>query len=268
MKIKLGYLSIILILTLFLVTSCQPQPKVEAKPLPPPAAPAENTAQISSGMVNYGNGFNGYFVKPTQQGTYPAVVMMHEWWGLNQNIKDMADNLAKEGYMVLAVDLYGGKVTSDSTEAAKYVGEVNDNPDKAIRNMKDAVSFLKNREEYSGSIASIGWCFGGGMSMKLSLNQKLDATVIYYGNLVTDEQRLKSITWPVLGVFGEKDTTIPVDSVHLFQQSLDDLGIQNEIYIYPGVGHAFANPSNPGHDAEKTADAWMKTVDFLDRNLK
>ena len=104
--------------------------------------------------------------------------------------------------------------------------------------------------------------------MQLSLNERLAATVIYYGALETDPEKLSSIQWPVLGVFADQDAVISVESVQEFEQALNQLGIENEIYLYEGVGHAFANPSNPGHDAEKTEDAWSKTVAFLNRTLK
>lgn len=106
------------------------------------------------------------------------------------------------------------------------------------------------------------------MSMQLSLNEKLAATIIYYGQLETDKDKLKAINWPVLGIFGDKDTSIPVESARKFDAALDELGIENEIYIYPNVGHAFANPSGMNYAAEETKDAWTKTVNFLDRNLK
>ncbi|MFB3062026.1 MAG: dienelactone hydrolase family protein, partial [Candidatus Binatia bacterium] len=144
-----------------------------------------------------------------------------------------------------------------------------DNVPEAVAHMKSAASFLRESDfVIENAIASIGWCFGGGMSLQLSLNENLAATVIYYGNLETNEERLSTITWPVLGIFADQDTVIPLDSVHQFEAALNQLGIENEIHVYEGVPHAFANPSNPGHDPEKTVDAWQKTVAFLDRNLK
>ena len=195
--------------------------------------------------------------------------MIHEWWGLNENIQEMARDLAAEGYVVLAVDLYGGNVASTPQEAGQYATQVRENVPEAVEHMKSATSFLKESDfVLENAIASIGWCFGGGMSLQLSLNESLAATVIYYGNLETNEERLSAIKWPVLGIFADQDAVISLDSVHQFEAGLNQLGIENEIYIYEGVPHAFANPSNPGHDAEKTADAWEKTIAFLDRNLK
>jgi len=218
--------------------------------------------------VTYGDNFRGYFVRPLEAGTYPGVVMIHEWWGLNQNIKNMAHDMAEEGFVVMAVDLFDGKVADTPEDARKYSGEVRDNMDNAIEHLQAAVSFLKKHELGSGSVASMGWCFGGGLSMQLSLSEELDATVIYYGALETDKGKLNFIDWPVLGVFGEEDAVISLDSVDEFESTLEDLDIENEIYVYEGVGHAFANPSNAGHDPEKTEDAWMKTIAFLNRNLK
>ena len=232
------------------------------------AAISEPDESMDGKWVMY-NGYNDYLVTPKAEGKYPAVVMIHEWWGLNQNIKNMAHDLAEEGYVVLAVDLYGGKVAEVPDDARTYASEVRENPEAAIEHMKAAVSYLNSREDViQNDIASMGWCFGGGMSLQLSFNENLSATVIYYGNLVTDPEQLDAINWPVLGVFGEEDTGIPVSSVNEFDAALDELGVENEIYIYEGVGHAFANPSNAGHDAEKTKDAWEKTVEFLNKNLK
>ena len=107
------------------------------------------------------------------------------------------------------------------------------------------------------------------MSLQLAVSgEELFATAIYYGSLVTDESKLSSIHWPVLGIFGEKDAGIPVTSVKLFETALDQLGVENEIHIYPGVGHAFANPSGMNYAPEATRDAWTKTLAFLEKYLK
>jgi len=214
-------------------------------------------------MIEY-EGFSGYLVKPMEGS--PGVVMIHEWWGLNQNIKNMAHDMASEGFTVLAVDLYDGNVADNAADARTYATNVRNDMDTALAHLSAATNYL--RDTGSESVASMGWCFGGGMSMQLALNEEMDATVIYYGAVETDEEVLSSISWPVLGVFGEDDTAIPVESVRAFDLAMDTVGIENDVYIYEGVGHAFANPSNPGHDVEKTKDAWMKTVEFLKKNLE
>jgi len=137
----------------------------------------------------------------------------------------------------------------------------------AIENMKAAGTYLRTQKGVS-SLGSLGWCFGGGQSLQLALNDGVDATVIYYGRLTAEESELSSIDWPVLGIFGDKDASIPVTSVNSFETALNSLGIENEIYIYEGVGHAFANPSGANYAPEETKDAWEKTLAFLEKHLQ
>src|SRR3989338_487464 len=227
-----------------------------------------NAVEIEISEVNYGPA-TGYLAQQKEPGNYPGIVMIHEWIGLNDYVKEMARQLAADGYVVLAVDLYEGNVAKNTTEARELSTKVRNDIPTAVANMKSAVQFLKNQNNVDDDkIASMGWCFGGGMSLQLALNEKLAATIIYYGQLETDKEKLKIIKWPVLGIFGDKDTSIPVESARQFNKSLDELGIENEIYIYPNVGHAFANPSGMNYAAEETKDAWKKTVDFLDKHLK
>jgi carboxymethylenebutenolidase len=132
-------------------------------------------------------------------------------------------------------------------------------PDQALENVN------------ASRIGSLGWCFGGGQSLQLALNTEagypLAATVIYYGNLVTDAEELAQIQWPVLGIFGDQDESISVADVNRFEQALNSTGVPNEIYVYQGVGHAFANPSGDNYAPVETSDAWQKTLEFLKRNL-
>jgi carboxymethylenebutenolidase len=198
----------------------------------------------------------------------PAVVMIHENRGLNEHIKMMADTLAKEGYVVLAVDLFNGQVASNQEVAGQLSGAVRENPTEAIANLRAAVRYLASLENVNASqISSLGWCFGGQQSLQLALNTEakypLSSTIIYYGRLVSDPDELSKIKWPVLGIFGDQDDSIPVENVTNFESALDSLGIPNEIYVYEGVGHAFANPSRDSYAPEQTADAWNKTLSFL-----
>jgi carboxymethylenebutenolidase len=235
---------------------------------------SSNIQTIQNTTVNYYDNASGYLVYPilnpnnnTQK--LPAVIMIDENRGLNDNIKDTADILAKQGYVVLAVDLFQGQVTADPNRARELSSSVRNNPDIAIENMQSAVRYLTSLENVNGSrIASLGWCFGGAQSLQLALNSEehsLAATVIYYGNLVNDTQALSKIKWPVLGIFGDQDQSIPVDSVKQFEQALNEIGVINEIYIYPGVGHAFANPSGDNYAPKETANAWKKTLAFLNK---
>jgi len=232
-----------------------------------------NSEIFSSGVfvtesktVAYFGDTMGYIAKPVIVGDYPGIVMIHEWWGLNDNIKAMADNLASHGYVVLAVDLYDGDVATTSDQARQLITSYD--LERGIQNMNSATSYLT--ENYSlKNIGSIGWCFGGGQSLNLALNNdEMDATVIYYGSLVTDAETLSAIHWPILGIFAELDKGITYDSVNSFGSSLDELGISNKIVIYPGVDHAFANPSGDRYAPEESKDAWNRTLAFLESTLK
>ena len=243
---------------------------------------------LENKTVNYFENTNGYLVYPistttsssiksnfsaNNNNTLPAVVMIHEWWGLNDNIKNMAETLAKEGYVVLAVDLYNGKVANTAESAQNLVSKVRENPSESINNLQHAVRYLASLENVDSSkIASLGWCFGGGQSLQLALNTEpeypLAATIIYYGNLVSNQESISKIKWPVLGIFGDQDQSISVQSVKQFEDALNKNGITNAIYIYKGVGHAFANPSGDNYAPQETQDAWQKTVSFLNKYLK
>jgi carboxymethylenebutenolidase len=158
---------------------------------------SSNIQTIQNKTVNYYDSASGYLVYPvlnpnnnTQK--LPAVVMIHEWWGVNDNIKNMANTLAKEGYVVLAADLYKGEVATDPNRAQELLQSVRSNQDEAIANLQYAVKYLSSLPNANASrIASLGWCFGGGQSLQLALNSKqqpLAATILYYGTpLVTDK---------------------------------------------------------------------------------
>jgi carboxymethylenebutenolidase len=219
---------------------------------------------VKTSNVQYSQNSQGYLAQPDIEGTFPAIVMIHEFWGLNDNIKDMALNLASQGYVVLAVDLYEGKVATTSEEARTLMTSFEQQ--QLTDNLNSAVDYLKSLNV--DSIGSIGWCFGGGQSLQLAINNSdIDATVIYYGRLVTEPSLLSNITWPVLGIFAGNDTGIPVENVHQFESALKDLDIENQIIIYPGVGHAFANPSGDRYAPEESKDAWDKTLLFFEKNL-
>jgi len=221
--------------------------------------------KVKANSVNYFEKANGYLVQPDDDGNFPGIIMIHEFWGLNENIKDMAEMLASHGYVVLAVDLYDGQVAATSDEARQLMGSFEQQ--QYTDNMNSAVAYLEENFEPQ-LIGSIGWCFGGGQSLRLALNNEdMDATVIYYGQLVTDKEELSKISWPVLGIFAALDQGIPPEKVKEFESSLDELEIQNEIHIYPDVNHAFANPSGDRYAPEAAKDAWEKTLAFFDANL-
>ncbi|MGC1525887.1 MAG: dienelactone hydrolase family protein [Phormidesmis sp.] len=245
------------------------------KPTATPAAMAEPTVPVTGESVTYatveGQPITGYLAQPTDKvgEALPALITIHEWWGLNENIEAMTRRLAGEGYTVLAIDLYGGQFATDPTEASELVRSVMDNPGPAQDNLFQAAEFLKS--EYNApALGSIGWCFGGNWSLRtgLLLSSDLDAIAIYYGQLILAPEALDALDMPVIGFFGEDDSSIAVEDVNNFESTLTDLGKTVDINLYPGVGHAFANPSGQNYNAAAAEDAWTKTVAFFNTYLQ
>src|SRR5919204_1890532 len=240
---------------------------------------SSSTSNTTEGLqikrdVNYFDSSSGYLVYPSATTTgkkLPAVIMIHENRGLNDYIKSMANTLAREGYVVLAVDLFKGQVAQTNQQAQQLTSFVRGNSATTTSNLQAAVKYVSSLPFVDSSkIASIGWCFGGGQSLQLALDSEshpLVATILYYGTpLVTDKQELSKIKWPVLGIFGDKDQAIPLPNIQQFKAALDSSGIPNEIHIYKGLGHAFANPSGANYAPNETVDAWQKTLAFLKKN--
>lgn len=210
----------------------------------------------------------GYLAYPADRPTgLPGLIVIHEWWGLNENVETMARMLAGPGYTALAVDLYGGKVAT-AAEGARTLMERVDEAD-AKSNLRQAHDYLE-RERKAPKIGVIGWCFGGGWSLQtaLLLPDQIDAAVIYYGQLVTDRDRLATLEIPILGLFGADDQGIPVAGVREFEAALKALGKDADIRVYDGAGHAFANPSGTRYQPDAAKDAWDRTLAFFAKNLK
>jgi len=222
--------------------------------------------------VSYKSGdetVNGILYTPAGKGPFPALIVIHEWWGLNDWVKQQAEKLAGQGYVALAVDLYRGKVADNPDLAHELMRGLPE--DRATRDVRAAYDFLASQASVKKDrIGSIGWCMGGGYSLDTALAEpQLAATVINYGHLATEPAELKKINAPILGLFGGQDRGITPDDVKKFQQSMEKLGKKIEVKIYPDAGHAFENPNNKqGYRAEDAADAWQRTVDFLAATLK
>jgi len=237
------------------------------------STPLEN-ADIVTEDVTYatidGESVTGYLARPdTADGTLPGLIVIHEWWGLNDNIRTMAERLAAEGYVALAVDLYRGDVAEAPDQARTLMSSAMDRQDALTSNLTQAYEYLMLQQNVD-EVGSIGWCFGGGWSLRtaLALPDQLDAAVIYYGQLITDPDQLAALDMPVLGIFGAEDESIPLDQVREFGDTLDSLGTDVTIEIYEGAGHAFANPSGERYVPDAAEDAWQTTLSFLDRTLR
>jgi len=225
-----------------------------------------------SKTVSYKSGdetVQGVLYTPAGNGPFPALIVIHEWWGLNDWVKEEGSKLADEGYVALAVDLYRGKVATTPEVAHEIMRGVPE--DRAKRDLQAAFAFLASQPNVKKDrIGSIGWCMGGGYSLDVALQEPdLAAAVINYGHLATDPEALKKINAPILGSFGALDRGITPDDVHKFEAALKQLGKKVDIKIYDDAGHAFENPNNKdGYRAADAADAWKRTLDFLAATLK
>lgn len=211
----------------------------------------------------------GYLAAPEGPGPHPAVLLIHEWWGLNEGMTVLADALAGEGYVVFAPDGYRGNVTAAFPRALWL--RLTTPEEQVEADMDSALAYLRGLENVDTErVASMGFCFGGGHSLQLGLRQSenLALTIIYYGAVVTDPDLLAPLTdgQPVLGIFAEEDNTIFPEEVIEFEAALNSLDIENEITIYPGVGHAFVTEDNYNQPGP-AGDAWAQTLTFLEENL-
>jgi carboxymethylenebutenolidase len=224
--------------------------------------------------VSYKSGdetVQGILYTPPGKGPFPALIVIHEWWGLNDWVKDQASKLAGQGYDALAIDLYRGKVATTPEMAHELMRGVPD--DRAKRDLHAAFEFLESQPNVNKKrIGAIGWCMGGGYALDVALDEPtLAADVINYGHLVPDPAEIKKIDAPILGLFGAQDQGITPDDVHKFEVAMKQQGKKIEIKIYEDAGHAFENPNNknkPGYRPDDAADAWQRTSNFLAENLK
>jgi len=245
------------------------------RPVASPQLEIASTNAVKGEWVNYAKvgdkTIKGYLARsPQAKANAPAVLVFHEWWGLNDNIQKMTEKLAAEGYTALAVDLYEGQVADKPEDAMTLMKQASQNQKNFNSNVEQAYDYLKTKTK-AGKIGTIGWCFGGTSSLNtaLLLPKKIDATVIYYGSgIESDRDKLKVLEMPILGIFAELDQSIPVAKVKQFEQTLKSLGKSVEIDIYPNADHAFANPSGTRYNATAAEDAWKKTIAFLKKNLQ
>jgi carboxymethylenebutenolidase len=231
----------------------------------PAAPPAGKMITFSSGAEMP----SAYVALPEGAGRKPAIIVIQEWWGLNDFVKSRADEFAKKGYVAFAPDLYRGKVATDPDTAHQLMRGMPE--DRAIRDLKAAFDYLRSRDDVDATrMGSVGWCMGGGYSLALALEQpKLAGAVIYYGRLVTDDAKIKSLAVPLLGNFGGKDEGIPPDTVREFERKAKAAGKVVDFKIYPDAGHGFASSRDPAVSrAADSKDADARTDSFFGRVLR
>lgn len=213
----------------------------------------------------------GYLVTPEGAGPHPAIILIHEWDGLNDRVRQVADALADEGYVALAADLYSGRTGANPEENRALVTEARANPAALIANLNAAVEFLRARDDVSGRIGTMGWCFGGGVALSYALGgEEHDATAIFYGSLVTDPDSLAALDHEIYGTFADLDEGIPPSQVEGFVAALREAGVANDVHVYDAVDHGFWLwvEEDPGVRAAPALDAWTRLKAYLERTLR
>jgi len=245
------------------------------KPIASPLATEAPAKRVNSREAVYtrvdGESVSGWLSWPAGRETagLPAVIVIHEWWGLNDNIRQTAERLAAEGYITLAVDLYHGKIAETPKDAMKLMQQLTDAQDAGRENLAAAYDYLQDVMG-AAKIGSVGWCLGGRWSLQtaLRLPAELDAMVMYYGAVVTDKAELDPLQMPMLGHFASTDPIVPQNTVDAFTAALDELGKDAEVHIYPDTKHGFSNPSGMAYNAEAAELAWQRTTAFLAEHLR
>lgn len=209
-----------------------------------------------------------FLVEPDGEGRRPAIIVIHEWWGLNDHIKDIAGRFAGEGYVAIAPDLYGGKVAKDPEEAGKLMQGLDQ--EEALKTLDLAVEFLRNKNNVAqDKIGVTGFCMGGTYALLLpSHNKKIAAAAPFYGD-VPPSDRLKELSAPILFIGAENDFWITADKIDRLREALSELKKEGEVVVYEGVGHAFFNDTRPdAYDEKSAADAWERVTRFFAEKLK
>jgi len=238
-----------------------------------PDAIVGNAGPLSGDSVQYYSANPssvGYLSKPDSEGPHPSVILIHEWNGLVQRVKETADSFANEGYVALAVDLYSGRTGSNPQENMALVRETLAEPAALIDNLNAAVNYVKNQGGSNGKVATIGWCYGGGVALTYALGgDHHDATAIFYGRLLADPAQLAHVDHEFYGTFVENDRGIPITDVENFVETLRAADIPNDVHIYDGVNHGFwlYVDRDPKNNTEPAIDAWNRLRQFLQRAL-
>jgi len=259
-RILLGFLVLLVAAVIFILVSIAIDGLIGQNRM----AQIANTSfpRLSGGSVQ------AYIARPTGQGPFPAAIMIHEFWGLNDDIIEKAEALAEQGYIVVAPDMFRGSTTGWIPRA---IYQVISTPEENLIADLDAVfaGLQADPQVVIDKVGILGFCFGGRASLLYSLaNDKLAATVVLYGSPVTDPQVLASLPGPLLGIFGGADTSIPLENVRAFEAALDQAGIPNQITIYEGEGHAFVSSMDAVRAGGAPAQAWEQILEFLAASLQ
>jgi len=206
----------------------------------------------------------GVFALP-ERTPAPGILLIHEWWGLNDQIKAVTLEFAKQGFLAVAADLYGGEVATSRAEASQLTKAVD--PTQAKAQLVTLLDWLRGHPDGTGKVGTVGWCYGGGWSLRSSLAAPVDATVVYYGDVRKSAADLKALKGPVLGHFGTLDQRINAEMVSGFESAMSEAGKDDLTVCWYEADHAFANPSGARYDEADAQLSWQRTLDFFRANL-
>ena len=226
-------------------------------------------ANVTTDIVSFqvkGGECAGYLARPSTVAHAPGLVVVQEWWGLNEHMKDVTQRLAAEGYVALAPDLYRGTSTNNAANAAALMQELD--VDGAVQDILGAIRYLDRAG--AGKIGIIGFCMGGKLTIQAAIEggDAISALVPFYGFIPDPVSEARKITAPVLAFYGAKDDMVTQDDAEAFETELRQAGRSVETHTYRNAGHAFFTDTRPeAHDAEASKDAWEKTLAFLKEHL-
>lgn len=253
------------------------EPRVTRTPTAPgemPPAILGNGGELEGVDVHYVAGdedTRGYLAVPEGEGPFPALVIIHEWNGLVDRVRQVADDFAAEGYVTLAADLYSGRTGASPEDNIALMNEATADMTAVVANLDAAVAFLRARPDVTGRVGAMGWCFGGGIALSFGLDgANHEATAIFYGRLVDDPQLLSGMDHEVYGTFARLDPGPSPEQVERFEAALRSAGIENDLHVYDDVGHGFwlRIDQDPETRSAPGLDAWERLKAYLDRNLR
>ena len=213
------------------------------------------------------NGVDAYLSHPTAPGPWPAVIIVYEWWGLEDHFRNLSRQLAREGMVALVPDLYHGKVTANPTEAAKLKTSLD--IDRAIEEIINAVSYLRSLPFVSGQVGVMGFCMGGGLALLAACRAtEFSAGVIYFPSIYPDTSELENAACPLLFHYGTADAVTPRSEIDRITETLKRANKPHELHLYEGANHAFVNDTHPEmYHKEATEAAWPRTLEFFKRHM-
>ncbi len=240
----------------------------------PPAVLGENDDALQGTGARYVSGDTltlGYVAEPEGDGPFPALIVVHEWDGLKNRVRRLADDLAAEGYVTLAVDLFKGQTGETPDENMALVQQAQADAEAMVANLDAALAYLRRRQDVTGRVGVMGWCFGGGVALSYGLDgDNHEATAIFYGRLVTDPEALAALDHEVYGTFAGLDEGPSPEQVADFEAALRSAGVENDIHVYDDVNHGFWLwvDGNPEVRTAPALDAWRRLKAYLNRTLR